>query len=142
MATNDRQQIIEIMSDPSRQPAYCLHFLCLAELLFQFAVGRDILRNSRDAVRLAFRITYQKRTVVDPSHRTVRTDDSIKFLDRFRSRLLEERDEAVPILGLHGLLQPIAILKQVRGTAAPNFLKGRADVKDLVSAKIKHPKDL
>src|SRR5262249_13898681 len=85
---------------------------------------------------------YQKGTVLDPSHQTVRTDDAIEFLHGFRSRLPQERNETVSVLRVHALLQPIVILIEGCGATAPDFLEGGADVKDLVCAKIKHPKDL
>src|SRR5258706_10518435 len=69
-------------------------------------------------------------------------DDSIEFLDRFRSHRFEECGEAVPVLGVHAPNQPIAILIQGSGTAAPYFLESRADVKDLICAQVEHPKDL
>src|SRR5215813_5704090 len=46
ISANDRQEIIEVMSDASRQPAYGLHLLSLTELFLQFPAGRDILRNT------------------------------------------------------------------------------------------------
>src|SRR6185369_5116051 len=142
MAAYDREQIIEIMSNPSRQPSHCLHFVSLPELLFQLPVRCDVLGNSRHAVWLAFRIAYQKRAIVDPSHRSVRTDNPIEFLDRFRSLLFVEYSKAVPVLRVHTPHQPIAIFVQGCGTAAPHFLEGWADVKELVCAQVEHPKDL
>ena len=140
MAANDGEQIIEIMSDPSRQPSHRLHFVSLSELLFQFPGRCDVLRNARHPVWLAFRITYQKRAVVDPSRRTVRTDDSIEFLDRFRPLLLEECSEALGPPRARSQSANRDFGTGACGTAAPYFLTG--DVKDLVCAQVEHPKDL
>jgi hypothetical protein len=70
------------MSNASGESTHSLHLVCLAELFFQFPVVGDIFRNSPHPVRLAFRIVNEKGTVVDPSHRTVRADDSIRLLGR------------------------------------------------------------
>src|SRR5258708_2157458 len=130
------------MCDSSGQPSHGLHFLGLAELLFQFLVDRDVLRDSRHAVGRALLAGHKKGTVVNPSRRTVRTDDPVKHLGWFRAYLLEERNEAVPIVRVHALLEAIAILIHGCGTAAPQLLEGRAHVEDSVCAEIEHPKDL
>src|SRR5579862_1051141 len=142
VSANNRQKIVEVMSNASRQPANGLHLLCLAELFFQLPAGCDILRNARHPVWPVFRIIHRKTAVVDPSHRTIRTDDAIEFLDRFRSLLLGERKEVLPVLRVHSFHQPVTVSKQSCGTAPPHFLEGRADIKDLFSVQIEHPKDL
>src|SRR5215467_3066655 len=105
-------------------------------------MGSDILCDSRQPVRLALRITHRKTTVIDPSHRTVGTNNSIEFLQWFRFQFLEECQKTVAILAVDRLRQPFALSIERRRTAAPHFFKGGADIEGLFCTEVEHPKDL
>ena len=90
VAADDHQQVVEVVGNPAGQPSDSVHFLGLAKLLFQFPPVRNIRGNPSHPVEFSILIEDGERTVVNPSHRAVRTDNSIDFLAGLLRVFLQE----------------------------------------------------
>src|SRR5271170_5293319 len=65
------QKVIEIVSDPSRQPSHHFHFLSLKKSLLQFSPPGDVAEHGEGAVLASRRIDHRTAREPRPSHSPV-----------------------------------------------------------------------
>src|SRR5207247_9935036 len=72
VADDRGEQIVEVVSDPAREPPDSLHFLSSEQLILRVLQLRDVFGDPHDARHLAGRIAHRRRAAANPADRSVR----------------------------------------------------------------------
>src|SRR4051812_18981305 len=102
--SNDRrQQIVEVMGDSARQDANCLHLLRLAKLLLELPSVGNVFGYANNSGDNTSGVANRISDIANPTRRSIRTDDLIRFVIRSLSLPLKSMLDPATIIGLNSL---------------------------------------